>query len=168
MFAQTHLTRHLDRNRRDGSRGVVKTIPPMRFGSFRQIRRDDRSMDWFASPIPSALKVSHPLSGFLPSAPCGDFRTTTAHRIWVFRAFLHPVSRFTSRSLSSLDVHSFVRGCACYSVQRTAFPERDTPPCVRARERFPPHSDTTLRQRCCRTAPQMGMSTTPYPATGVL
>jgi hypothetical protein len=46
------------------------TTTPLRFGSFRRLQ-PGRSLCRFASPTPSALRVSHPLSGLIPPRPCG-------------------------------------------------------------------------------------------------
>lgn len=42
-----------------------------RFVAFRRNQTCRSLMRWFTSPTPSALRVSHPLSGLIPAHPCG-------------------------------------------------------------------------------------------------
>jgi hypothetical protein len=48
--------------------GIEDTFP--RFNAFRR-NQMRRSLRWIASPAPSAPRVSHPLSGFIPAHPRG-------------------------------------------------------------------------------------------------
>ena len=54
----------------DTQRGIW-TTPPMGFGPLRRFE-SRRSLCRFTSPAPSALRVSHPLSGLSPPEPCGS------------------------------------------------------------------------------------------------
>jgi hypothetical protein len=52
------------------TRSRILTAPPVRFGSVRR-NQLGRSLRRFASPAPSAHRVSHSHSGLLPTEPCG-------------------------------------------------------------------------------------------------
>jgi hypothetical protein len=49
----------------------VRATPPMGFGAFRRNQTRRSFSCRFTSPTPSALRVSHSLSGFIPPSPCG-------------------------------------------------------------------------------------------------
>jgi hypothetical protein len=87
-FRGTELTCRSGSNRAPRSQKLPPTLePPKRFASARHAawEFDDnshgvrvlpafepgRSLCWLASPAPSALRVSHPLSGLIPPGPRG-------------------------------------------------------------------------------------------------
>jgi hypothetical protein len=98
----------------DAQRGIW-TTPPMGFGPLRRVR-SGRSLHRFASPIPSALRVFHPLSGLIPPGPRGF--VSRHFRPWglvmAFRAFP------TQPAVAPLDARCSLAVSASLSLHRAS------------------------------------------------
>jgi hypothetical protein len=92
----------------------------MGFGPFRRNRPKRSLVRWFASPAPSALRVSHPLSGLIPLGPCGFVSRRFRPRVCTaFRALIRSTSRTASQRpllscrLASAGLHRSGGRCPC-------------------------------------------------------
>jgi hypothetical protein len=91
---------HASRRRRSGSeraRSRNETTPPMGFGASRRNQRRESLTCRFASPTPSALGVSHSLSGLILPEPRGFVSRHIRPQASGLQSFSRATSRNTSR-----------------------------------------------------------------------
>jgi hypothetical protein len=104
----------------DTQRGI-STTPPLGFGPLRRFE-PRRSLCRFASPAPSALRVSHPLSGLIPPGPRGS--VSRHFRPWglltAFRAFPTRPAVAPLDARCSLAVSAGFRPCRASSTRASA------------------------------------------------
>jgi hypothetical protein len=75
------LALHRSGSRMQDTQCGNSTTPPMGFGPLRRLQ-SGRSLCRFASSTPSALRVSHPLSGLIPPGVVALFHATSALGVW--------------------------------------------------------------------------------------